>query len=153
MKCLNHLEKDAVAVCVSCGVGLCADCRKVVRGANYCDECEKTHQPMHIRPGAEPGLNVWAVIAWILAVVGWWPRFEFLMFSVAGFFLGLVAIADISLRSQGQAGKGYAYAAVICAALGMLLKLSMLAYLLKYGLGMSPWLDPFQYFGSGNGAQ
>ena len=28
MKCLNHPEKDALAMCVSCGVGLCSDCRK-----------------------------------------------------------------------------------------------------------------------------
>ena len=151
MRCLNHPEKDAVAMCVSCGVGLCADCRKVVRGATFCADCEKTHEPMRVRPGVQPGLNVWAVLAWILAVVGWWPPFEFLIFSVAGFFLGLVAVADIGLRSQAQVGKGYAYAAVICAALGMLLKLGLMAYMLKYGLGMSPWLDPFKYFGGENG--
>ena len=152
MRCVNHPEKDAIAMCVSCGVGLCSDCRKVVRGATFCADCEATHEPMRIRPGAETRLNAWAVLAWLLAIVGWWPRFEFLLFSVAGFFLGLVALADINLRSQGQAGKGYAYAAIVCAALGMVLKLGLMAYMLKYGLDMSPWLNPFKYFGTGNGS-
>ena|GEM_PF-3191869 len=149
MKCVNHMEKDAVAMCVSCGVGLCSDCRHVVHGASYCENCAATHEPMRVEPGARSGLNVWAVIAWILAVVGWWPGLEFV--SIAGLVLGFVALGDISLRGGGQSGRIYAYAAIACAGLGLLIKLALVLYMLKYGIEVSPWLNPFKYFGMPNG--
>ncbi|HEX3014250.1 MAG TPA: hypothetical protein VHO92_08265 [Methanobacterium sp.] len=39
MRCSEHTEKEAVAVCVSCGRGLCEDCRLQLAGKNYCQEC------------------------------------------------------------------------------------------------------------------
>jgi hypothetical protein len=147
MKCVNHSDKDAVAMCVSCGVGLCSDCRKVVRGASFCPDCAETHQPMRVDPRAGSGLNVWAVIAWILAVVGWWPGLEFV--SIAGLVLGFVALGDMSLRG-GQSGRAYAYAAIACAGIGLLVKLAIVVYMLKTGIELSPWVNPFRYFGGEN---
>ena len=39
MKCTYHPDRDAVAMCVSCGAGLCPDCRNREEGKYYCDEC------------------------------------------------------------------------------------------------------------------
>ena len=151
MKCVNHPEKDAVAMCVSCGVGVCADCRKVVHGATYCQECEATHQPMRVYPqGGRTTLNVWAVLAWILAVVGWWPGLEFV--SVAGIVLGFVALGDIALSGNRESGRAYAYAAIACAGVGLVVKFALGAYMLANGMELSPWLNPFRYVGPANGS-
>lgn len=39
MKCDKHPEKDALAVCVECGKGICDECRLNLGGKNYCQEC------------------------------------------------------------------------------------------------------------------
>lgn len=39
MKCENHSEREAIAVCVNCQKGLCEDCKIQVDGKNYCKEC------------------------------------------------------------------------------------------------------------------
>ena len=39
MKCDEHNEKDAIAACVNCGKGVCNDCRLLLAGKNYCQEC------------------------------------------------------------------------------------------------------------------
>ncbi|MCD6310271.1 MAG: hypothetical protein J7M18_06115 [Candidatus Eremiobacteraeota bacterium] len=38
MKCSNHPEKDAIAVCSFCGRGLCSDCAEEIQGRIYCKE-------------------------------------------------------------------------------------------------------------------
>lgn len=144
MKCLNHPEKDAVAVCVACGSGLCPDCRKVVRGAAYCEDCEAARAPMRIYPGREGhGVNVWAVLAWMLAVVGWWPGLEFV--AIAAVILGFVSLYDIRVRSYSQTGRSYALAAIGCAGILLVVKIGFFFYYLAHGLEMSPWLNPFRY--------
>lgn len=39
MKCDKHNDKEAIAACVSCGNGVCEDCRLQLAGKNYCQEC------------------------------------------------------------------------------------------------------------------
>jgi uncharacterized membrane protein len=39
MACAIHPDRDSVAVCVTCGNELCAECRTVVGGRNYCPTC------------------------------------------------------------------------------------------------------------------
>lgn len=39
MKCRNHPERDAVAVCISCHTPVCAECRNHIKGKNYCEKC------------------------------------------------------------------------------------------------------------------
>ncbi|MDH5691349.1 MAG: DUF2180 family protein [Candidatus Bathyarchaeota archaeon] len=39
MKCWLHPKVDAVAVCKSCGKGLCKDCAITISGQSYCKEC------------------------------------------------------------------------------------------------------------------
>ena len=145
MKCVNHPEKDAVSMCVSCGTGLCADCRQVVRGASYCADCAATHEPVRIFPGrATAGYNVWAILGWVLAVVGWWPGWEIV--SIAGIVLGFVALADLGAHNVPQRGRGYAYAAIACGMLGLLVKLAVVIYIFSTGLAKSPF-DAYKYLG------
>jgi hypothetical protein len=146
MKCINHPEKDAVAMCVSCGVGLCADCRKrEPGGATYCEECQRTHEPPKVYPGrAGNGFNIWSVSAWILAIVGWWPGLEFV--SIAGILLGFVALGDMRLSNSQQGGRVYAYAAIACGAGGLIVKLALVGYMLYSGVIKSPF-DAYKYVG------
>jgi hypothetical protein len=39
MNCAIHTDTPAVAYCRTCGKGLCAACRRDVRGVIYCEEC------------------------------------------------------------------------------------------------------------------
>ncbi len=39
MKCSNHPLVDSVAYCGQCGRALCADCKRTVSGAVYCEAC------------------------------------------------------------------------------------------------------------------
>lgn len=39
MKCVNHLENDAVGFCRNCGKALCLSCRHDVHGVIYCEDC------------------------------------------------------------------------------------------------------------------
>lgn len=38
-KCFHHPETDATGYCRQCGKGLCAACRRDVRGVVYCEDC------------------------------------------------------------------------------------------------------------------
>lgn len=144
MKCVYHEDKDAVAMCVACGAGLCADCRNIVRGASYCKECAKSHAPMRVFPGkAGAGLNIWAVVAWVLAMMGLWPGLEFV--AIGGLILGFVALGDIRARGYSQTGRAYAFAAIVIAGGGLAVKFALMFYTLSQGLALSPWLDPFKY--------
>ncbi len=42
MKCFNHPKEDAVAVCKSCGKGVCRECAIIVTGESYCKTCVET---------------------------------------------------------------------------------------------------------------
>ena len=39
MKCAKHHRKEAIAACVSCGAGVCKECRITVQGITYCKPC------------------------------------------------------------------------------------------------------------------
>jgi len=39
MKCTYHPDTDAVGVCVNCGRLICAECKTVLGGKNYCKPC------------------------------------------------------------------------------------------------------------------
>lgn len=39
MKCVNHVDNDAVGFCRNCGKALCLSCRHDVRGVIYCEDC------------------------------------------------------------------------------------------------------------------
>jgi hypothetical protein len=146
MKCINHPEKDAISVCVSCGVGLCQDCRKVERGGpTFCEDCAREHEPARAFPGKSgDGVNVWAITAWVLAVVGLWPGLEFV--AIGGIVLAFVALGDISLHNVAQSGKSYAYWALVVGGGGLAVKLLIVGYMLWTGIINSPF-DAYKYVG------
>ncbi len=39
VKCAIHPQRDAIAICRICGVGLCADCHQKIGGISYCLSC------------------------------------------------------------------------------------------------------------------
>jgi TM2 domain-containing membrane protein YozV len=39
MQCENHSEREALAICVSCGKPLCDECDSIAQGKHYCEEC------------------------------------------------------------------------------------------------------------------
>lgn len=39
MKCSYHPERDAVGTCVNCGRPVCAECKTMLGGKNYCNPC------------------------------------------------------------------------------------------------------------------
>lgn len=39
MKCAKHHRKEAIGACVSCGSGVCKECRIAVQGITYCKSC------------------------------------------------------------------------------------------------------------------
>lgn len=42
MKCFNHPKEDAIAVCKSCGKGVCKECAVILAGDSYCKTCVET---------------------------------------------------------------------------------------------------------------
>lgn len=66
MKCYEHPERDAIAVCVGCGKSLCDECRIFLAGKNYCRECadrlvSKSQRPrrgVSKRVETEEGLDI-----------------------------------------------------------------------------------------------
>ena len=48
MDCCNHPDKEAQAICVSCGQPFCADCLLKINEKNYCKNCltNKVEQEM-----------------------------------------------------------------------------------------------------------
>ncbi|HUV81885.1 MAG TPA: hypothetical protein VMW53_02245 [archaeon] len=39
MKCVSHLDKDAIGICVNCGKALCSECKVIIKGKIYCKDC------------------------------------------------------------------------------------------------------------------
>ena len=144
MKCAYHEDRDAVGICVSCGAGLCTDCREVVRGSAYCEECLKTHRPMRIHPDrVGSGLNSWAVVSWLLAAVSWWPGMA--MLAILSVLIGMVAYVDIRAGGNQQGGLGYARAGIIFGIASLVVKFGLYAIFVKSGINISPWIEPFKY--------
>jgi len=51
MNCAKHTDLPAVAYCRICGKAICADCKREVQGAIYCEECLQARSP---QPAARP---------------------------------------------------------------------------------------------------
>jgi hypothetical protein len=41
MQCRNHIDREAVAMCISCRNFFCAECKTVIDGRNYCFPCSE----------------------------------------------------------------------------------------------------------------
>jgi hypothetical protein len=66
MQCLNHIDREAVAMCISCQKFYCADCRTVIDGKNYCFPCAEKIQAASapaVQPSEAPSEPVQAPVA------------------------------------------------------------------------------------------
>ncbi|MDI6784991.1 MAG: hypothetical protein QME64_12975 [bacterium] len=57
MQCTNHIDREAVAMCISCRNFFCADCKTVIDGKNYCLPCAEKIQPAPAPPAQQPEVS------------------------------------------------------------------------------------------------
>ncbi len=68
MKCVNHLEKDAVAICNYCGKSICSECFAEIKGEAYCKDCLPAKTGRVKKEERSPALA--AVLSFIIAGLG-----------------------------------------------------------------------------------
>jgi|GEM_PF-578913 len=68
MKCINHMDKDAAAVCNHCGKSICSDCLFMDKGQAYCRDCGGAKQGGAKKEERSPVLA--AVLSFIIAGLG-----------------------------------------------------------------------------------
>ena len=69
MKCINHLDKDATAVCNHCGKSICQDCQVQMHGEVYCQGCAtQSLGQQKAKPEHSPALA--AILSFIIAGLG-----------------------------------------------------------------------------------
>jgi len=68
MKCINHMDKDAAAVCNHCGKSICSDCLFMDKGQAYCRDCIGAKQGGAKKEERSPVLA--AVLSFIIAGLG-----------------------------------------------------------------------------------
>ena len=71
--CANHLEREALGVCVGCRKLVCAECTTKLDGINYCVGCIAAMAPARrAGPDARPGGTArWLTAAvWYAAAAG-----------------------------------------------------------------------------------
>src|SRR5690242_1531496 len=61
MNCAVHPQNEAVAYCRTCGKALCADCKRDVMGAIYCEPCIAAR--LNAQPATAPGPVIAAPVA------------------------------------------------------------------------------------------
>src|SRR6266478_1709468 len=116
MNCAVHTEVEAAGYCQNCGKAICAQCKREVRDAVYCEPCLSA---MVVRPGASAvpaapfGTNPWLAFA-----LGWVPGLgavcngEYMKALVhVAIFAGLVTM---NARGADEPFWGLVLAAFIC---------------------------------------
>ncbi len=68
MKCVNHLEKDAVAICNYCGKSICSECFVEIKGEAYCKDCLPVKIGQVKKEERSPALA--AILSFIIAGLG-----------------------------------------------------------------------------------
>ena len=99
MKCANHLEVDSVAFCGYCGKALCAECRKEVRGASYCESClaeklQSAKQTASTAHGGAPVPSLALVLGFIPGVGAIYNGQVIKAFAQVLIFASLIGIED-----------------------------------------------------------
>ena len=92
MECINHKDRDAVAVCTVCGDPICAECTCTLNDAKVCPSCLQTACVQNVKVlDVDSGIQFgYALLATIFYVAG------IIVMSVLGgktlgyFFLGLL---------------------------------------------------------------
>lgn len=80
--CTNHLEREAIGVCIACRARICSECVTKVDGINYCVACLAGLEDGARRPrtAAAGGAGWWARLSaltlFALAVLLTWGLLE-----------------------------------------------------------------------------
>ncbi len=63
--CTNHLDREAIGICVQCRDRICSECVTKVDGINYCVACLSVLADRSARPtaGARPSSGPMAVLS------------------------------------------------------------------------------------------
>lgn len=68
MKCVNHLDKEAMGVCNHCGKSICSDCQVEIKGEVYCKECLAIKMSKEKKEERSPALA--AILSFIIGGLG-----------------------------------------------------------------------------------
>jgi hypothetical protein len=67
--CRNHLDREAIGVCIECRARVCGECVTKVDGINYCVTClaKLTRRDTPAKDGAvsRPSAGVAAMVGWV----------------------------------------------------------------------------------------
>ena len=77
MRCYRHPDRDAIAVCVGCGRGICEDCATKIGGKFYCKECAEKlfeHPPhyvprMQLEKKRSASITIAAILFFIIGIL------------------------------------------------------------------------------------
>ena len=127
MRCYYHPKEEAVAICMSCGKGICQQCTVLVEGNSYCRTCVETRgitsqmaQTAIPKPGGVPSKTpfviggVGAIISGVAAVLSifggigslWLFGFYGLYSSIAFFSVISGVLLAVGLILAGIGYKG-----------------------------------------------
>lgn len=68
MKCVNHVDKESIGMCINCGKNICEVCEVKVKGEMYCKECASKQLSGDKKPEKQPVLS--AILSFALPGAG-----------------------------------------------------------------------------------
>lgn len=94
MKCINHLDLDAVGVCSKCGRGLCPECKHEVGGKMLCQVCADVYSQVHpdgiTAPSGENKATQASASAFTTEFGGFWRRLG--AYLIDGIILSIIGL-------------------------------------------------------------
>lgn len=70
MKCVNHTDKDASAVCNRCGKSICPECQMQLGGESYCKDCIAIKTGSGQKGKTEHSPSLAAILSFVIAGLG-----------------------------------------------------------------------------------
>lgn len=100
MQCENHREREAAAICVSCGKPLCRECDSMIQGKHYCKECgtedaNKTSQEKNVQEKRDINGFLWFIFSLIPGAGHMYMGLMRRGVMLLGAFLGILALNNL----------------------------------------------------------